>query len=102
MLEVKPVALEPDERPVILSGCPGQVFRIDERVIDACSFTEVMARRDQGLIFQAPAGSTVNFQRQSDGFVTGVELMGGPTEPPVSRASRGSPDLATAATTRAG
>jgi len=49
-LVVKPVAVEPGDRPVPLRQCPGQVYRLDEPVIDTVSFLRVLFERNERLV----------------------------------------------------
>lgn len=74
MLEVKPVALKPAERPDLLAGCPGQVFRLDEEVIDTVSFSQVMAIRNRGLILKIDAATGVEFRQDSEGNIRTIVL----------------------------
>ena len=50
-LQVKPLRLDRTEWPVALAGCPGQVYRLDEQVIDPCSVLAALfeANREQVL-----------------------------------------------------
>lgn len=77
MLEVKPVPLDPSDCPKLLAKCPGQVFRLDEEVIDTTSFCHVLAERNAGLIL-SNAGD-VRFRRDSQGSVEAIDL-GSPDE----------------------
>lgn len=73
-LQVKPVPLPDAERPALLARCPGQVFRLDEEVIDTTSFARVLAERNRGLIFQIDPAQGLEFQVNADGRVTSVLL----------------------------
>lgn len=80
MLEVKPVPLKPNELPDLLSQCPGQVFRLDEEVIDTVSFAQVMAVRNRGLILKIDPDQ-VQLEQDSHGAVRQIVL----TDPDQSR-----------------
>ncbi|MDB5339143.1 MAG: dependent oxidoreductase [Planctomycetaceae bacterium] len=73
-LQVKPVPLPDAERPALLAKCPGQVFRLDEEVIDTTSFAGVLAERNRGLIHQIDAAQGLEFQVNAVGRVTSVLL----------------------------
>lgn len=74
MLEVKPVALKPIELPELLANCPGQVFRLDEEVIDTVSFSQVMALRNRGLILQIDPDQGLDFEQAEQGAVRSITL----------------------------
>ena len=48
-LVVKPVSVDASQRPAVLTDCPGEVYRLDEPVIDVVKFLHAMARRNQRL-----------------------------------------------------
>ena len=73
-LQVKPVPLSDAERPAVLAKCPGQVFRLDEEVIDTTSFARVLAERNRGLILQLDAVQGLTFQVDASGRVTAVMI----------------------------
>jgi glycerol-3-phosphate dehydrogenase len=74
MLEVKPVPLLPTEIPDVLAKCPGQVFRLDEEVIDTVCFSQVLATRNQGLILKIDAQSGLDFKLDTAGAVQSVTI----------------------------
>lgn len=74
MLEVKPIPLPHEERPAILAACPGQVFRLDEQVIDTVSFTEILAERNRELTLQIEAERLPQFQTTSEHHVDGINI----------------------------
>ncbi len=74
MLEVKPIPLPPSEIPDVLAKCPGQVFRLDEEVIDTVSFSQVLAARNQGMILQIDAQSGLDFELDADGNLRALTL----------------------------
>lgn len=49
-LVVKPVAVDISQRPPVLAQCPGEVYRLDEPVIDVVKFLQAMADRNQSLL----------------------------------------------------
>lgn len=69
-LQVKPVPLPDAERPALLVKCPGQVFRLDEEVIDTTSFAQVLADRNRELILRIDAEQGLEFQQDGEGRVT--------------------------------
>ncbi len=74
-LHVKPVPLPDAERPGLLTRCPGQVFRLDEEVIDTTSFAEVLAERNRGLILQIDPARGLEFQVLPTGRVAAVRIV---------------------------
>lgn len=75
MLEVKPLPLPQSEIPDVLAKCPGQVFRLDEEVIDTISFSQVLAQRNQGFILKVDATSGVGFDVGADRRVRELRLQ---------------------------
>jgi glycerol-3-phosphate dehydrogenase len=75
LLEVKPVPLAIDERPAILADCPGQVYRLEEEVIDTTSFAQVMADRNRGAILQIEPDRDPEFTFGPDGRVAAVQIV---------------------------
>ncbi len=70
-----PVAkVAPDERPAALAGCPGEVFRVDEQVIDVGSLLQKLAKRHSDRILQISDSAGVNFNVSKPGRVDSVEL----------------------------
>lgn len=65
-LAVRPVPLD-DERPPPLAGCPGQVYRLDEAVIDPISFLKVMADRNRPLVWKIDAERGLEFELDAAG-----------------------------------
>ena len=64
-LRVKPVPLADDELPPPLVECPKPVYRLDEPVIDPLSFLEVMAARNQGLVWKIDAEGGLRFENRA-------------------------------------
>lgn len=81
MLEVKPVPLDASDCPQVLSKCPGQVFRLDEEVIDTASFAQVMAARNAGLILKIDASQGLEFARGSQGDIQSIIVRHSPDSP---------------------
>ncbi|QNN20742.1 FAD-dependent oxidoreductase [Planctomycetales bacterium ZRK34] len=51
-LVVKPVSVDASQRPAVLTDCPGEVYRLDEPVIDVVKFLHAMAQRNQRLLIR--------------------------------------------------
>ncbi len=60
-LRVRPVPLGRDDRPAVLSRCPGTVARLDEPVIDPASLLGDLAARHAGRILRIDAGAGLDF-----------------------------------------
>lgn len=73
-LQVKPVPLPDAERPAVLAACPGQVYRLDEAVIDTISFAQVLAERNRGSILQIDPTQGLQFEVDTAGRVAGVVI----------------------------
>jgi glycerol-3-phosphate dehydrogenase len=68
-LRTKPVKLERPDWPPVLAQCPGDVFRVDEQVVDAVSLVDDLARQycawmlkidaERGLQFELGSGQRV-------------------------------------------
>jgi glycerol-3-phosphate dehydrogenase len=54
-LKVKPEPIAADQWPAPLKQCPGQVYRVDEPVIDVISFLDVLRRRNERLVWKYDA-----------------------------------------------
>lgn len=52
-LNVRPVRVPREERPAALVDCPGDVYRVDEPVVDVPSLLEDLAARHRGRILAA-------------------------------------------------
>ncbi|MDY7108360.1 MAG: FAD-dependent oxidoreductase [Planctomycetota bacterium] len=83
-LRVRPVPLEPQERPGLLRDCPGVVARLDEQVIDPESFVRSLADRNEGRVFRIDAGHGVEFDREAPGEVDHVHLINPETGEPLN------------------
>lgn len=75
LLTIKPIPLSDGDRPPLLEKCPGQVFRLDEAVIDTTSFAAVMAERNRGHILRINPIEGITFQIDGTGKVTAVTLQ---------------------------
>lgn len=73
-LEVKPTVLDAADRPPILAACPGQVFLLEEQVIDTISFTEVLAQRHSDFILKSDSDRAIEFTMNPAGAVTQVQI----------------------------
>ncbi len=62
------------DRPAALAGCPGDVYRIDEQVIDGASFVATLTTRHRDRIILASPGDDVSFVTSSPGNVDRVRL----------------------------
>lgn len=73
-LRVAPVKLDAVDRPPALVGCPGDVFRLDEQVIDPASALATLAARHRERIIRVEAESAIPQLGGSAGHVAGYEL----------------------------
>ena len=62
-----------EERPAVLASCPGEVFRVDEQVIDTAGFIQNFAQRHLSRIFRIEGAAGVEFGA-SEGQVDRVRL----------------------------
>ncbi len=60
-LRVAPVKLAIDERSPVLKGCPGDVFRLDEQVIEPASFIRALAERHEPRLLKIDDRSGLRF-----------------------------------------
>ncbi|MFQ5491361.1 MAG: FAD-dependent oxidoreductase [Phycisphaerae bacterium] len=74
-LRSKTGSVPPAERPDILAQCPGDVFRVDEQVIDTVGFLGSLARRHRGRILKVRPHDGACFHTGVDGRVESVELF---------------------------
>ncbi|WP_428386865.1 FAD-dependent oxidoreductase [Mucisphaera sp.] len=70
-LATKPIKLAPGERPRVLSQCPGEVFRVDEWVIDPVSMVANLSQPHAGAIIRAKGLPQVAMDGE---HITRVEL----------------------------
>lgn len=62
------------DRPIALRRCPGQVFRVDEPVIDVTSLLSILPERHRERILHTSPATSVPFLRSKAGGINGVEL----------------------------
>ncbi len=67
------------DRPPALIGCPGEVLRVEEPVLDVRSLLGVFARRHGSRMVQVRGDAAVSFSRSGTGRITAVTLQH-PTE----------------------
>jgi glycerol-3-phosphate dehydrogenase len=65
--------VEPTARPPVLRDCPGEVFRVEEQVIDVASFLSGLAQRHEHRMLRASSGE-VELSLRPGGQVGAVEL----------------------------
>jgi len=73
-LRIAPQSLDDDERPTVLSGCPGTVAILEEQVISPAGLIANLAARNRERILQIDAESGVSFHCPSPGCVETVVL----------------------------
>ncbi len=62
------------ERPAPLAGCPGQVYRVDEPVIDVVSLLHGFQDRHRQRILHVADATAASFVRSKSGEIDGVTL----------------------------
>lgn len=65
--------VEAGERPAALKACPGEVFRVEEQVIDIGSFLAELARRHEARVIRA-GSEEIEFSLRTDGQIAAVTL----------------------------
>ncbi|MHC4415316.1 MAG: FAD-dependent oxidoreductase [Planctomycetota bacterium] len=73
-LRVKPVTLRRNERPAVLSDCPGQVARLDEQVIEPASYVADLADQHRRHLWRIDAGEGLRFDLREAGEVQAVRV----------------------------
>jgi len=73
-LRVRPVVLRREDWPAPLSGCPGQVLRLDEQVVDPASVVTELARPHSQYVLGADAAAGLDFRLDASGQVESVCL----------------------------
>ena len=63
-----------ESRPAVLAACPGDVFRVDEQVIDVASFLRDLADQHRDRLFRISPDHEVTFVRSSWGRVDRVRV----------------------------
>lgn len=74
-LRIEPVKLADDERPPLLSDCPGTVARLDEQVIEPASFLADLSRQHQQRILKIDAEHGLEFEVKGPGEVQLIRLI---------------------------
>ncbi len=62
------------ERPTVLASCPGDVYRVDEQVIDVVSFIADLAGRHRGKLLHVNGAGAVELVTSAPGRVQVVRL----------------------------
>ncbi|MEQ9459842.1 MAG: FAD-dependent oxidoreductase [Phycisphaeraceae bacterium] len=71
-LSTRPIKLDEKDRPAALAGCPGEVFRVDEWVIDPVSMVRDLSQQHSESIVCVDADTAIEFGRECD-RVTRIE-----------------------------
>lgn len=74
LLRVKPQALQPDQWPEALAGCTGQVYKLDEQVIDPASFIADLAQQHAPHILKIDTTNGVAFDQTAPGQVDAIRI----------------------------
>lgn len=69
------VKIEKKDRPAALAYCPGDVFAVDEQVIDVVGFAECFAQTHKARCVRVRAEEGVRFTRDAAGDAGEVELL---------------------------
>lgn len=73
-LRVAPTSLSSEDRPTVLTKCPGTVARLDEQVISADSFVATLARRNADHILKINMPDGVRFVTDAPGKIQQLQL----------------------------
>lgn len=65
------------DRPAALAACPGDVFRVDEQVIDVVSFLHDLADRHADRLVKVAGPDDVTFETSGPGQVDAVRIQPG-------------------------
>ncbi len=76
-LQTKAVVVAGEDRPVVLEACPGEVFRLDEQVVDVPSLLECFSRRMTEQLLQVDAEGGVEFETSGGGEIVSVGVRRG-------------------------
>ncbi|MBW7904539.1 MAG: FAD-dependent oxidoreductase [Phycisphaerae bacterium] len=76
-LRVRPQRLPRAEWPAALRHCPGEVYRLDEQVIDCAAMIAELAGRHAPRILKCDADGGLLFQPEAAGRAGGVRLSAG-------------------------
>lgn len=74
-LKTRPEPISLLERPAALRRCPGQVWRLDEQVIDPASLLAVLAERNRGHVWWTSSSVAPRFQWGSQGELQSVTAV---------------------------
>jgi len=75
LLQVTPIALDRQDWPQVLEQCQGQVYRLDEQVIDPVSLVSDLANQHgQRILKVSPEPGGVRFNLNNDGLVEAIQL----------------------------
>ena len=80
LLTIKPVALGAEERPALLAGSTGTVYRLDEPVIDPRSFVADLAGRQHDRIIKIDSEGGLTFDTDGPGRVRAIHLRNPETQ----------------------
>ena len=69
------VRMDPHDRPAALASCPGDVFRVNEQVIDMVGFVRELADRHREYLMRVDAPDGFEFTTASPGVVEGVTFV---------------------------
>lgn len=73
-LRIAPRKLDPGDVPDVLRACPGDVYRLDEQVIDPVSLVDDLAQRNRQHVAKIDADEGLNFELDGPGAVRRIEL----------------------------
>lgn len=73
-LQVTPQAVSPHNAPVLLKGCPGAIFRVDEQVISCGSFLKALADTNREQIVHSAHDSAPRFVRDAAGKIVAAAI----------------------------
>ena len=74
LLRVKPQTLPPDQWPEALAGCTGQIYKLDEQVIDPASFIATLAQQHGPHILKIDAQNGIAFDLAAPGQIQTINL----------------------------
>lgn len=84
LLRVKPKTLPPDQWPEALNGCTGQVYQLDEQVIDPASFIADLVQQHTPYILKVDIKNGVSFDTTGPGQVQTITLNSSAAASPIS------------------
>lgn len=74
LLQVQPVLTKPDEKPAVLSAVQGEVYRLDEQVIDPESFLADLGGQHDRSILQCGSVEELEFSTDTKGQLQSIFL----------------------------